>query len=123
MRSIQAQPSPQTLGVLVGIRAPLRMSNPPETNVKNGIVVCNGRTSTFMLKYFPAQPIEAGDIVNVTGAGDTLVGSLLASSLTARSALFEDDYQLALAIYRAQEAACATLKCEEAVSPEIKRLA
>jgi len=109
--------------VLVGIRAPLRVSNLPETNVKNGVVVSNGRTSTVMLKYFPAQPIEVGDIMNVTGAGDTLVGSLLASSITEGPALFEDEVKLALAINRAQKAACATLKCEEAVSPDIGRLA
>lgn len=99
------------------------MSNLPETNVKNGVVVSNGRTSTVMLKYFPAQPIEVGDIMNVTGAGDTLVGSLLASSITEGPALFEDEVKLALAINRAQKAACATLKCEEAVSPDIGRLA
>ena len=86
-------------------------------------MVSNGRTSTFMLKYFPAQPIKGGDIVNVTGAGDTLVGSLLASSLTEGSALFEDDVELAKAIDNAQKAACATLKCVEAVSPDIRRLA
>ena len=109
--------------MLVGIRAPLRVSNLPETNVKNGIVVSNGRTSTFMLKYFPAQPIEVGDITNVTGAGDTLVGSLLASSITEGSALFEDGVKLTSAIDRAQKAACATLKCEAAVSPDIGCLA
>ena len=76
-----------------------------------------------MLRHFPAQPTEVGDIVNVTGAGDTLVGSLLASSLKEGPALFEDDAKLALAIDSAQKAACATLKCEEAVSPYIKRLA
>lgn len=104
------------------MRAPLRLSNPPETSVKNRTVASNGRTSTFMLKYFPAQPTEASEIVNVTGAGDTLVGSLLASSLKEGSALFEDDAKLALAIDGAQKAACATLKCEEAVSPYINRL-
>lgn len=76
-----------------------------------------------MLKYFPAQPIEVRDVVDVTGAGDTLVGSLLASSITAGPALFEDDAKLASAIDRAQKAACATLNCEEAVSPDIRRLA
>ena len=86
------------------------------------MVVSNGRTSTFMLKYFPPRPIEVGDIVNVTGAGDTLVGSLLASSLTGGPGIFEDDIKLALAIDSAQKAACATLKCEEAVSPDIRRL-
>jgi len=75
-----------------------------------------------MLKYFPAQPIEDGDIVNVTGAGDTLVGSLLASSMMVGSALFEDGVKLASAIDHAQKAACATLMCEEAVSPNIRRL-
>ena len=76
-----------------------------------------------MLKYFPAQPIKVGDIVDVTGAGDTLVGSLLASSITAGSAIFEDDVKLTSAMDRAQSAACATLMCEEAVSPDIRRLA
>ena len=98
------------------------MSNLPETNIKNRVVVSNGRTSTFMLKYFPAPPIE-GDIVNVTGAGDTLVGSLLASSMMVGSTLFEDGVKLASSIDRAQKAACATLMCEEAVSPNIRPLA
>jgi pseudouridylate synthase / pseudouridine kinase len=75
-----------------------------------------------MLKYFPARPLEVGAIVNVTGAGDTLVGSLLASSLKGGSTLFEDDIKLALAIDSAQKAACATLKCEEAVSPDVRQL-
>lgn len=76
-----------------------------------------------MLKHFPAQPIKGGDIVNVTGAGDTLTGSLLASALTDGSALFEGGVMLAKAIDNAQKAACATLKCVEAVSPDIRRLA
>lgn len=86
-------------------------------------MVSNGRTSTFILKHFPAQPIKGGDIVNVTGAGDTLTGSLLAGSLTEGSALFEDDVKLAEAIDNAQKAARATLMCAEAVSPDIGRLA
>lgn len=76
-----------------------------------------------MLKHFPAQHIKGGDIVNVTGAGDTLTGSLLASVLKDGSALFEGDVMLAKAIDNAQKAACATLNCAEAVSPEIRRLA
>jgi len=75
-----------------------------------------------MLRYFPAQRIRVDDIVNVTGAGDTLVGSLLASSMAEGSALFADDIHLAEAIENAQRAACATLKSVEAVSPDIRRL-
>lgn len=52
------------------------------TNIKARQVVAQGKSGgTLILKHYPAQTLDATSLVNVTGAGDSLVGSLLASLL------------------------------------------
>jgi len=86
------------------------------------IVVKSTNGSILVLKYFPALPLESSgsDTVNVTGAGDSLVGSLLASVVSNGAEPrnpFLDPQQLDAAIARAQNAAILTLRSPLAVSP------
>ncbi|KAH7925213.1 hypothetical protein BV22DRAFT_1195370 [Leucogyrophana mollusca] len=69
-----------------------------------------------ILQHFPALRIPEGTIVNVTGAGDSLVGSLLAT-LTSNPQAFEDPASLKDTIDSAQQAAVLTLQSPHAVSP------
>jgi pseudouridylate synthase / pseudouridine kinase len=89
------------------------------------IVVKSTNGSILVLKYFPALPLESSgfdgiNAVNVTGAGDSLVGSLLASVVSngpEPQNPFLDPQQLDAAMARAQKAAILTLHSSLAVSP------
>lgn len=89
------------------------------------IVVKPTNGSILVLKYFPAHTLttsgfEHSNVVNVTGAGDSLVGSLLASVVSNNSDSlnpFFDPYRLDAAVDRAQKAAILTLQSPFAVSP------
>lgn len=76
----------------------------------------------MVLKHFPAHQID--QVVNVTGAGDSLVGSLLASlvSASADANPFHDPLELSNAVERAQRAAVLSLQSPLAVSPMISNL-
>ena len=51
-----------------------------KTNVRERQVVAHGRDGGIVvLKHYPANSLAPNEVVNVTGAGDTLVGSVLAS--------------------------------------------
>lgn len=89
-------------------------------------VVCHTtRGHLVVLKHFPAAFVEQTSIVNVTGAGDSLVGSLLASlTATGRSTptevnIFHDPDLLDEAMNKAQSSAVMTLQSTLAVSPLI----
>ncbi|KAI0756912.1 indigoidine synthase A-like protein [Daedaleopsis nitida] len=79
------------------------------------------RKSIVVLKHFP--PIEVPDekIVNVTGAGDSLVGSMLAT-LSQNPNAFENPDILDYMLAQAQLAAVYTLQSEHAVSPRLSTL-
>ena len=85
----------------------------------------DARTASKMyVRHFPPPRTLSGkDIVSVNGAGDTLVGTVIVSSLREypwphfRQLLSED------VIMHSQEAATLTLKSREAVSPELTILA
>ncbi|CDO71636.1 hypothetical protein BN946_scf184911.g106 [Trametes cinnabarina] len=78
--------------------------------------------SVVVLKHFPPIPVPEEKIVNVTGAGDSLVGSMLAS-LTEDPAAFEEPAALDRLVAQAQLAAVYTLQSEHAVSPRLSTLA
>ncbi|KAH7916565.1 Indigoidine synthase A like protein-domain-containing protein [Hygrophoropsis aurantiaca] len=69
-----------------------------------------------VLQHFPALQLPEGTQVNVTGAGDSLVGSLLAT-LVEHPKDFENPIRLKEMIDRAQQAAILTLQSSYAVSP------
>lgn len=72
------------------------------TNIQARQVVARGQTGTpLIFKHFPALPLETGHIVNVTGAGDSLVGSML-STLLQTPQVFEDPSHLSIVVQHAQ---------------------
>lgn len=84
-------------------------------------VIVKGRTAIFVLKHFPAIDLESSSVVNVTGAGDSLVGSILAS-LASNPDTMQDVDLVSRMIDRAQRAAVLTLKSDMAVSPLLNTL-
>jgi pseudouridine-5'-phosphate glycosidase/pseudouridine kinase len=68
----------------------------------------------IVLQHFPGLTAET--IVNVTGAGDTFVGYLLAS-LVRNPVAFQHPKTLSDTINAAQRAAILTLQSSQAVSP------
>ncbi|KZV77757.1 hypothetical protein PENSPDRAFT_645360, partial [Peniophora sp. CONT] len=108
-------------GVLLAMRVP--EDHRPEwsverSNAQQRLVVARGDAEIVVFKHFPALPLDVSEIVNVTGAGDTLVGSLLASLATNPGAL-SDPRLLDNTVQDAQRAAILTLKSPLAVSPEL----
>jgi len=77
------------------------------------------RTSEPKYRYLKPKAIQVGEIVSVTGAGDSFVGTLLAS-LHVHHSFVEDDDIMCRIICNAQRAAVLTLKSDKAVSSEIK---
>ncbi|KAF8605153.1 hypothetical protein BDV93DRAFT_74752 [Ceratobasidium sp. AG-I] len=77
--------------------------------------------SAVVIRYFPAHILDGDGSWNVTGAGDTLVGALLAS-LTSKGNIFFKPSQLNEAIYLAQKCAVLTIRSPLAVSPEISSM-
>lgn len=78
-------------------------------------------SSIVVFKHFPPVRVADDKIVNVTGAGDSLVGSLLATLSQAPDA-FESPGTLDQAVAQAQLAAVYTLQSEHAVSPRLSSL-
>lgn len=86
-----------------------------QSNVHNRLVIAQGRTGGLVaLCHFPALTVS--EIKNVTGAGDTFVGALLAEIARNPDAFFSPS-TVAVAIEHAQRAAGLTLQSEVAVSP------
>lgn len=79
------------------------------------------RSSIVVFKHFPPVQVAQEKIVNVTGAGDSLVGSMLAT-LSRMPAAFENPDSLDRMVAQAQLAAVCTLQSEHAVSPRLSNL-
>jgi len=110
-------------GVIVAFRVPgerARVSAwaQERTNVRARLVIGVGKPETGLtvLKHYPALTLQPEAIVNVTGAGDSLVGSIIATLLE-HPAAFEDPSTLDNIISQAQRAAVLTLQSPHAVSP------
>jgi len=78
----------------------------------------NSKEITF-IQHFPSLPIET--ISNVTGAGDSFVGALLACLAHDSSAMY-DPRSLQNVVAIAQRAAILTLQSHSAVSPLLSRI-
>ena len=78
-------------------------------------------TSVVVLKHFPPIQVPEEKIVNVTGAGDSLVGSMLAT-LSQDPDAFLSPESLDRMVAQAQLAAVYTLQSEHAVSPRLSSL-
>ena len=108
-------------GVIVVMRVSRQTKWSSErSNIHKRYIVSNGSGNgdIVVLHHFPANHLPAESIVNVTGAGDTLVASVLASLVQDPKA-FEDPKSLKETMEDAQTAAVLTLKSEYPVSPSL----
>ena len=104
-------------GVLVAmhIARPSAWSH-ERSNILGRYIVAQASSGSVVLQHFPAHLVH--DIINVTGAGDSFVGALLAV-VTQDPGTFADYHLLAKAIAASQQAAKLTLQSHLAVSPTI----
>lgn len=79
----------------------------------------SGSGSLLVLKWYHALKLDDKALLNVTGAGDSLVGSLLASVVHQSDSPFHNPARLDEAIGRAQRAAVMSLQSSFAVAPEL----
>jgi pseudouridylate synthase / pseudouridine kinase len=108
-------------GVIVAMRIPAKTAWSSErTNIARRCVVVHGNDSVVVLKHCPGLQVPPESIINVTGCGDSLVGSILADLATNPSA-FDDSKGLELTIENAQRAAVLSLQSTHAVSPALGR--
>ncbi|KAG6856639.1 hypothetical protein H0H87_002229 [Tephrocybe sp. NHM501043] len=91
------------------------------TEISQRRIIAHGKTkgNAVVLQHFPPQPLEK--LVNVTGAGDSFVGALLAS-LVHDPRTFHHPDTLANAIMISQQAALLSLKSALAVSPHLSNM-
>ncbi|TFK77147.1 indigoidine synthase A-like protein [Pluteus cervinus] len=107
-------------GVLVVMRSRSPKWFQRKTNIRNHLVVNHGTNGeSVIVQHFNAQLLD--NIVNVTGAGDSLVGALLAQ-LANDHAICGSPEGLAEFIELAQQAAALTLQSPLAVSPALSHL-
>ena len=78
-------------------------------------LVTRGKNSILVLKHYPAKPIEPEEIVSVTGAGDSFVGSLLVA--IGKGYALNTPQSLDEVVDCAQNAAQLSLMSSDAVSP------
>lgn len=110
-----------SIGVILVSRIPSSsLWTNEQTNIPGRTIIVHGKSDTILLRHFPAHFVAEDTIVNVTGAGDTLVGALLAE-VVRDPGLFEGRSggleAVEAALERAQGAAVKTLQSSLAVSP------
>ncbi|KAI0307990.1 Indigoidine synthase A like protein-domain-containing protein [Multifurca ochricompacta] len=109
------------LGVLLAMRFP---SGEPtawmgeRSDIRRRQIVAHGKSETVVIKHYPSHTIDPQSIVNVTGAGDSLVGAILAA-LAQNLSAFNNPGLLDGIIRLAQSAAIETLQSPLAVSPSL----
>ena len=92
---------------------------------KQYVFVLGDRSQSVYIKHFPPPKVLADDeIVSVNGAGDSLVGAIVAGGLESQTTARKTPKQMLNAdrIRRAQEAAALTMRSFQGVSPEIRTL-
>ncbi|KAF8482161.1 indigoidine synthase A-like protein [Russula ochroleuca] len=109
------------LGVLLAMRFP--GDNPTawvgeRSDVRRRLIIAHGKAETVVIKHYPAHMIDPQYVVSVTGAGDSLVGAVLAALVQDRSA-FSNPESLDGVIELGQSAAIETLRSPFAVSPSL----
>ena len=112
------------LGVILAMRIPANGGSPfalERSNPRRRYIVAHGATETVVFKHFPALTLPKNAVLNVTGAGDSLVGAILAA-IAENQYVFEDPQSVDMAIDRAQRAAIRTLQSPLAVSPALSTL-
>lgn len=92
---------------------------------KQYVCVLGDRFRPVYIRHFPPPEVLAGSMtVSVNGAGDSLVGAMIAAGLESQTTASNTPNQVLSAdrIRRAQEAAALTMRSFQAVSPEIRVL-
>ncbi|EJD55047.1 hypothetical protein AURDEDRAFT_155285 [Auricularia subglabra TFB-10046 SS5] len=109
-------------GVLVAMRpAAGSVWDRQATNIAHGQVVAHGGAgAAVVLRHFPALDVAPHEVVSVTGAGDSLVGAVLAGLLANPRAFCGPDSLDAL-VMGGQRAAVETLRSSCAVAPVLSR--
>jgi pseudouridine-5'-phosphate glycosidase/pseudouridine kinase len=91
------------------------------SNPRQRYIVAQGNSKEIIvLQHIPSLPV--GSLVNVTGAGDSFVGALLAMLAHHPSVLYHPE-TLHEAILTSQKAAVLTLQSHSAVSPLLSSIA
>jgi pseudouridylate synthase / pseudouridine kinase len=95
-----------------------------QSNIFKRRIVSHGTSSReiVVLLHIPGLPLMKESILNVTGAGDTLVGSMLASLLLQEMSTFSHPSSLDDAMHAGQRAAVLTLQSSLTVSPLLTRI-
>jgi pseudouridylate synthase / pseudouridine kinase len=108
------------LGAVVVMRAPASSDWSRErSNIHRRYVVSGRRDGELVvLGHFPPHHLPKESVVNVTGAGDTLVAGVLAA-LVLHPEAFKNPNALSQVIADAQLAATLTLRSPHAVSSEL----
>ncbi|KAI6136598.1 indigoidine synthase A-like protein [Pisolithus sp. B1] len=96
----------------------MERSNPRDRYI---VAYSQASAETIVVQHFPPIHVQPATIVNTTGAGDTLVGALLAM-VVQNPDTFLDVVALRDAINIAQQAAILTLQSSSAVSPLLSSL-
>ena len=86
------------------------------TDIQRRQIVVHGKSELVVIKHYPAHEIDPQSVVSVTGAGDSLVGAILAA-LTQNASTFDNPELVDDIIALAQFAAIQTLQSPLAVSP------
>ncbi|KAH9044719.1 indigoidine synthase A-like protein [Lactarius pseudohatsudake] len=109
------------LGVLLAMRFPTDRPTAwagERTDIQRRQIVAHGKSELVVIKHYPAHEIDPQSLVSVTGAGDSLVGAILAT-LTQNSSTFDSPELVDQVIALAQSAAVQTLQSPLAVSPSL----
>jgi len=109
------------LGVLLAMRFPA--DNPTawageRSDVRRRQIIAHGKSEIVVIKHYPAHTIYPQKTVSVTGAGDSLVGAVLAA-LEENQSAFNNPESLDGVIDLGQSAAIETLRSPFAVSPSL----
>jgi len=109
------------LGVLLAMRFPTDKPTAwagERTDIQRRQIVIHGKSELVVIKHYPAHEIDPQSVVSVTGAGDSLVGAILAA-LTQNSSTFDSPELVDDIIALAQSAAIQTMQSPLAVSPSL----
>jgi pseudouridine-5'-phosphate glycosidase/pseudouridine kinase len=109
------------LGVLLAMRFPADSPTAwvgERSDVRRRQIIAHGKSEIVVIKHYPAHTIDPQHTISVTGAGDSLVGAVLAALVQNQSA-FNNPESLDGVIELGQSAAIETLRSPLAVSPSL----
>jgi pseudouridine-5'-phosphate glycosidase/pseudouridine kinase len=118
------------LGIIVAMRVPRQDIATSQwaqehSNLFRRRIVAHGKSprEIVVLQHIPPLSLPKECVLSVTGAGDTLVGSILASLLLRATNTFSHPSLLDDVMHAGQQAAVLTLQSDHAVSPFLASMA